>query len=91
LRHGFGKPWFLSQFSSDIKNKITHEIISLLAARVGKTCISSMQKAKYYSIMFNMTLDGKRVLVEQISKLSDFFRFSDTMRKSKKRFGLSLA
>lgn len=42
----FGKAWLLSQFSSDIKNEITHEIIRLLTARVGQTCISSIQKAK---------------------------------------------
>jgi hypothetical protein len=79
----------LSQISSDIKNKITHEIISPLTARVGKTCISSIQKATYYGIMFDMTLDGMHI--GQMSKLSDLFRFSDTMRKSKKCFGLSLA
>jgi len=49
----FGKAWLLSHFTSDIKNEITQELISLLTARVGQTSIiSSIQKAKYYSIIF---------------------------------------
>jgi hypothetical protein len=69
----FGKAWLLSHFTSDIKNEITQELISLLTARVGQTSvISSIQKAKYYGIMFDMTLDS--TYMEQMSKILRFVK-----------------
>jgi hypothetical protein len=45
------KPGCLLYFSPDIQN----ELFDLLGARVHQTIISSIQKAKYYSIIFDMT------------------------------------
>jgi len=64
----FDKAWILSHFTSD-----TQELISLLTARVGQTSvISSIQKAKYYGIIFDMTLDG--TYMEQMSKILRFVK-----------------
>ena len=55
-----GKFWLLSHSTSDIKNEITQELISLLTTRAGQSSIiSSLQKAKYYGILFDVTLDGR--------------------------------
>ena len=71
LGPGFGKAWLLPHFTSDIKNEITQELISLLTARVGQTSvISSIQKAKHYGIISDMTLYG--TYVEQMSKIVRF-------------------
>jgi hypothetical protein len=73
-----GKPGCLSYFSPDIKN----ELINLLGAKVRQTITSSIQKAKYYSIIFDTTPDSAHI--EQMSQLSNLLRFSVTLWKSRK-------
>jgi hypothetical protein len=62
-----GKPGCFSYFSPDIQN----ELINLLGPRLRQTIISSIQKAKYYSIIFHTTPDN--------AHMSDFLRFSVTV------------
>jgi hypothetical protein len=61
-----GKPGCLSYFSPDIQ----YELINLLGARVHQTIISSIQKAKYYNIIFDTTADNAHI--EQMSKIVRF-------------------
>jgi hypothetical protein len=56
----------LSYFSPDIQN----ELINLLGARVRHTITSSIQKAKYYSIISNTTSDNAHI--EQMSQIVKF-------------------
>jgi hypothetical protein len=61
-----GKPGCLSYSSPDIQN----EFINLLGARVRQTITSSIQKAKYYSIIFGTSPDN--VHMEQMSQIVRF-------------------
>jgi hypothetical protein len=61
-----GKPGCLSYFSPDIQN----ELINLLGARVRQTITSSIQKAKYYSIISDTTPDNAHI--EQMSQIVRF-------------------
>jgi hypothetical protein len=63
----------LSYSSPDIQN----ELINLLGARVRQTIISSIQKVKYYSIIFDTTPDN--VHMEHMSQI---FRFVEIQRNS---------
>jgi hypothetical protein len=68
-----GKPGCLSYSSPDIQN----EFITLLGARVRQTITSSIQKAKYYSIIFDTTPDNAH-----IEQMSQIVRFVDIQRDS---------
>jgi hypothetical protein len=46
-----GKPSSLSYFAPDTQNELAH----LLEAAVSQASISPIQKAEYYSVIFNMT------------------------------------
>jgi hypothetical protein len=61
-----GESGCLSYFSPDIQN----ELINLLGARVHQTIISSIQKTKYYSIIFDTTQDNAHI--EQMSQIVRF-------------------
>jgi hypothetical protein len=60
------KPGCLSYVSSDIQN----DLINLLEVRVRQTIISSIQKAKYYSIIFDTTAHNAHI--EQMSQIARF-------------------
>jgi hypothetical protein len=68
-----GKPDSFPYFSPDIQN----ELINLLGARVRQTVISSIQKAKYYNIIFDTTPDNAHI--EQMSRI---VRFVEIQRDS---------
>jgi hypothetical protein len=57
------KPGCLSYFSLDTQN----ELINLLGARVHQTITSSIQKVKYYNIIFDTTSDNTHI--EQMSQI----------------------
>jgi hypothetical protein len=61
-----GKPGCLSYFSPDIQ----YELINLLGARVCQTITSSIQKAKYYSIISDTTPDNAHI--EQMLQIVKF-------------------
>jgi hypothetical protein len=61
-----GKPGCLSYFSPDTQN----ESINLLGARVRQTITSSIQKTKYYSIIFDTTPD--KAHIKQMSQIVKF-------------------
>jgi hypothetical protein len=62
----YGKPGYLLYISPDIQT----ELINLLEARVRKTIISSIQKAKNYSIISDTTPDNAHT--EQMSQIVRF-------------------
>jgi hypothetical protein len=75
-----GKPGCLSYFSPDIKN----ELINLLGARVCQTIVSSIQRAKYYSVIFDMTPFS--VHIEQMSQIVRFVEIQRDSREVKGAF-----
>jgi hypothetical protein len=72
-----GKPGCLSYLSPDIQN----ELINLLGARVSRTTISAIQKAKYYSIIFDTTSDNAHI--EQMSQIVRFVQIQLDSVKSR--------
>jgi hypothetical protein len=68
-----GKPGCLCYFSPDIQN----ELINLLGVRLRRTVFSSVQKARYCSIMFDATSDN--VHTEHMSQI---VRFIEMQRNS---------
>jgi hypothetical protein len=68
-----GKPGCLPYFSPDTQN----ELINLLGPRVRQTIFSSIQKAKYYSIIFYTTPDNAHM--EQMPQI---VRFVEIQRDS---------
>jgi hypothetical protein len=68
-----GIPDCLSYFPPDIQN----ELVKPLGARVHQTIRSSVQKAKYNSIIFDTTPDNA-----QIEQMSPIVRFVEIKRES---------
>jgi hypothetical protein len=75
-----GKPGCLLYFSPDIQN----EMINLLGAKVRQTIISSIQKAKYYSIIFHTTPDNAHI--EQMSQIVRFVEIQSDSVEIKEAF-----
>jgi predicted RNA-binding protein with EMAP domain len=73
LDSSFWKTWLIVIPSPEIQN----ELIDLLGARVCQTIISSIQKAKYYSIIFYTTPDNAH-----IEQMSQIVRFVEIQRDS---------
>jgi hypothetical protein len=74
-----GKPGCLSYFSPDTQN----ELINLLGAKVRQTITLSIQKAKYYSIIFDTTPDNAHIEhMSQIDKLVEIQRDSVEIKEA---------